>query len=241
MCKKNIFTFFVFIFVFWVQNVFWSCEYSAEIKQCYQANENDSTREINEFVCLAKKSNPDYYSYQIILDKRFQEIDGKIEEYIQNLEENKWYYFGADKQANFIDGVNNINNIFTGDWEFAKQYKGACKDLWKQLLECKQDSWLKEVFPGEQDSINISDIDVYNPEDSSECIKLAEQKLDIYRQVSYDILYLNKSAVSTDSLKLYQQEQRSKYDKLLSKFMINLWYVERIWAKWPAKIKHTSG
>ncbi|MGB2110604.1 MAG: hypothetical protein ACPHY8_01380 [Patescibacteria group bacterium] len=40
-------------------------------------------------MCLAKKSNPDYYSYQIILDKRFQEIDEKIEEYIQNLEENK--------------------------------------------------------------------------------------------------------------------------------------------------------
>ncbi|MGB2110603.1 MAG: hypothetical protein ACPHY8_01375 [Patescibacteria group bacterium] len=51
---------------------------------------------------------------------------------------------------------------------------------------------------------------------------LADQKIQIYKQVSYDILYLNKSAVSTDSLKLYQQEQRSKYDKLLSKFMINL-------------------
>ncbi len=241
MCKKNIFTFFVFIFVFWVQNVFWSCDYSAEIKQCYQANKSDSTREINDFVCLAKKWNPDYYSYQVILDKRFQEIDEKIEEYIQNLEENKWYYFGPDKQENFIDGVNNINNIFTDDGEFAKQYKGVCKDLWKQLLECKKDSTLKEVFSWEQDSIQIADRFIYNPEESSECMMLANQKIQIYKQVSYDMLYLNKSAVSTDSLKLYQQEQRSKYDKLLSKFMINLWYVERIWAKWPAKIKHPSG
>ena len=241
MCKKNIFTFFVFIFVFWVQNVFWSCEYSAEIKQCYQANENDSTREINEFVCLAKKSNPDYYSYQIILDKRFQEIDEKIETYIQNLEENKSYYFGPDKQESFIDGVNNINNVFTDDGEFAKQYKLVCKNLPSKLLECKQDASLKDVYFGKQDSVNIADTFAFNPDESSDCIKLAEQKLDIYKQVSYDMLYLNKSAVSTDSLKLYQQEQRSKYDKLLSKFMINLWYVERIWAKWPAKIKHTSG
>lgn len=241
MCKKIIFTFLVFTFVFWVQNVFWACEYSQEIKECFEANKNDSTREINDFVCLAKKWNPEYYSYQIILDKRFQEIDEKIETYIQNLEDNKSYYFGPDKQESFIDGVNNINNVFTDEGEFAKQYKFVCKNLPQKLLECKEDESLKDVYFGKNDSVKITDIVSYNPDESSDCIKLAEQKLDIYKQVSYDMLYLNKSAVSTDSLKLYQQEQRTKYDKLLSKFMINLWYVERIWAKWPAKIKHTSG
>jgi hypothetical protein len=38
------------------------------------------------------------------------------------------------------------------------------------------------------------------------------QKLAIYKQVSYDLLLLNKLQVSKDEKKLYQQEERTKYD-----------------------------
>jgi hypothetical protein len=51
---------------------------------------------------------------------------------------------------------------------------------------------------------------------------------------------LNKLQVSKDEKKLYVQEERMKYDTLLTKFMVNIGYVERIWAKWPSKIKNTS-
>jgi hypothetical protein len=51
---------------------------------------------------------------------------------------------------------------------------------------------------------------------------------------------LNKLQVSKDEKKLYVQEERMKYDNLLTKFMCNRGYVERIWAKGPSKIKNTS-
>jgi hypothetical protein len=54
------------------------------------------------------------------------------------------------------------------------------------------------------------------------------------------LLLLNKLQVSQDEKKEYVQKERKKYDWLLSKFRVNIWYVERIWAKWPSKIKNTS-
>ena len=242
MSKKYIFIFFVYLFsILYIQNVYWACEFTSEIQKCHTANQNDTTREIKDFVCLADKWNPQYYTYQIILDKRFQEIDTQVEEYISNLEKNKWYYFWNQQQENFIDGVKNITNIFEKTGEFGKQYMQVCSNMNKAVLDCQADESLKDIYPNKTSSVEISNAFDYYPEANSDCVALSQQKLDIYKQVSFDILYLNKTAVSTDNLKLYQQEQRSKYDKLLSKFMINLGYVERIWAKWPAKIKNPSG
>jgi len=51
-------------------------------------------------------------------------------------------------------------------------------------------------------------------------------------------LQLNKAQVSRDQKKLYEQEQRTKYSKLSDLMMINLSYLERIWQKWPSKIKN---
>jgi hypothetical protein len=33
------------------------------------------------------------------------------------------------------------------------------------------------------------------------------------------------------------QEERTKYDKLLEIVMVNVWFLERIWKKWPSKTK----
>ena len=242
MCKKYIFTFFVFILsILCFQDTYSSCQYSQEIKSCHAANQSDSTREIQDFVCLADKWNPQYYTYQIILDKRFQAIDEQVEKYLSDLETNKWFYFGNQKQQNFVDGVKNITNIFQPTGEFWKQYMQACSNIAQEVLSCQQDETLKDIYPNKTSSVEIWNALDYYPSANTDCVALTNQKLDIYKQVWFDILYLNKTAISTDSLKLYQQDQRSSYDKLLSKFMINLWYVERIWAKWPAKIKNTSG
>jgi hypothetical protein len=37
---------------------------------------------------------------------------------------------------------------------------------------------------------------------------------------------------------LYDQEIRTKYDKVIDLMMINLWYIERVWRKWPSKTKN---
>jgi hypothetical protein len=51
---------------------------------------------------------------------------------------------------------------------------------------------------------------------------------------------LNKIQILKDEKKKFQQEQRGKYNILLSKFSINIGFVEKIWAKWPSKILNIS-
>jgi hypothetical protein len=38
-------------------------------------------------------------------------------------------------------------------------------------------------------------------------------------------------------MKKYVIEERKKYNTLLDIMMVNIWYIERILKKWPAKIK----
>lgn len=241
MWKKIFFTLLSISFFLFSHQVWAQCEYVTEIQQCHKANQDNTTREIKDFICLAKKGNPEYYSYQIILDKKFQEIDEKIEKFLTDLGENKGYYFWPEKQENFIEWINNISNLFAKDWDFWSQYMQVCTDLNSDIFSCKTDAQLKDIYPQNNGSVSISNALEFYPQAASNCSQLAEQKLEIYKQVAYDTLYVNKTAIAEDNKKLYQQKQRSAYDKLLSKFMINLWYVERIWAKWPAKTKHTSG
>ena len=62
--------------------------------------------------------------------------------------------------------------------------------------------------------------------------------MEIFNSVAFNIMQLNKAQVSKDQKKLYDHEQRTKYNKLLDIMMINVWYIERIWQKWPSKIKN---
>jgi hypothetical protein len=47
-------------------------------------------------------------------------------------------------------------------------------------------------------------------------------KLSVHKQVAYDVLKLNKQQVKKDEDKLYMQEERTKYDKLLEIVMVNV-------------------
>jgi len=67
---------------------------------------------------------------------------------------------------------------------------------------------------------------------------LTKVKVEIFNSVAFNVLQLNKAQVSRDQKKLYEQEQRTKYSKLSDLMMINLSYLERIWQKWPSKIKN---
>jgi hypothetical protein len=47
---------------------------------------------------------------------------------------------------------------------------------------------------------------------------------------------LNKEQIKADDKKIYDQWQRKNYNVLLDIMMINLWYLERIWNKWPMSL-----
>ena len=201
-----------------------SWDLSSKVEQCVSET---NKREIQDFLCIA--GGKERVAYQILLDERFKEIDEKIEEYIWKLEEQKWFYFWKDKSKTYLDAVQNILNIYRSDWEFGALYASVCVWLSKEVI--------KELWT----SVEIKNaVDFYSAE-STTCTQIANQKLAIYKQISYDILLLNKLQVSKDEKKTYVQQERTKYDSLISKFKVNIWYVERIWAKWPSKIKNTSG
>lgn len=218
----------------------WACEYIEEIKKCSAAKANNTTREIEDFICIDK--NPEMFTYQIILDAKFSKIDEKVEKYISDLEESKWYYFWKDKQKTYLDAVNNIVAIYDKTGDFGKQYYEVCNGsvLAREVIDCKQESRLSNIFWTGSTSVQIINAQKYYGESSTTCREMVNKKLAIYKRVSFDILLLNKLQVSQGEKKTYVQKQRSKYDELLSKFMINLWYIERIWAKWNVKTRNTS-
>jgi hypothetical protein len=80
---------------------------------------------------------------------------------------------------------------------------------------------------------SLPEISNYYQENS--CTALVKTKLNIYDSIAYDILKLNKAQVAIDEKKKNTQARRWKYDSLLEIIMVNIWYMERIWKKWPSK------
>jgi len=62
----------------------------------------------------------------------------------------------------------------------------------------------------------------------SQCLALVENKLNIYMQVAYDTIKLNKNEVLLDTKQLFEQEERTKYDELLSLMLQIVGYFERL-------------
>ena len=85
------FIYIFFITLFSTTNVFSAevCEFRSEIQECI---DSDAPRSITDYVCI--EGSAEEKTYQVILDKRFQEIDDQIEEYIYALERSKGKYFG---------------------------------------------------------------------------------------------------------------------------------------------------
>jgi len=229
------FSFFIF-FIFIVNNSFaWdfdissNCSYAWEIQTCMEANKNWNRRSIENPICINSKNIVEIAG-QIILDKEFKTQDKKIENYISMLEENKDYYFWKNSSENFLKAIDDIEAKFSLTWEYWKAYLDLCNpskpnSILTQTINC---------FSGE---IANKEAKKYFLEDTS-CVALAMTKLEIYKQVTYDILKLNKNQVKKDEIKKYTQSQRTKYDKLLDIIMINIWYMERLWKKWPSKTKN---
>ncbi len=218
---KNIALIFLFLLCSWIQwNTFvtHACEYQSQIQQCI---DSESPRTIEEFLCIEWPA--EQKAYQVILDQRFNEIDEEIETYLEGLEQAKSKYFWHSRTEHHVDGILEIHNRFAPHGDYASRYQAIC---WVELIAETQLCLWGDV------SINAS-VDFFR---SSTCGSLIETKLNIYKQVAYDILYLNKSDIRSDESLLFTTQERTQYDTLIDLFNINLGYIERMLQKWPSKI-----
>ncbi len=194
-------------------------KYSSEFNQCAKANESwdGSARWITEFTCLDENWAWAKILSQIILDKKFSEIDKEIEKYIEWLEKNKKY--SSEK----LDEVVNKFYIY---WEYWNKYEDLCK------------KWiLKEMFTC-LDKFNWNEVkDFLWWENNWACIQLVHIKLKAYREVLYSILKLNKLATRKSARSTYIKSERSKYDNLIKMMSTIRWYLNRILKWWTSKTK----
>jgi hypothetical protein len=151
------------------------------------------------------------------------------------LSSSKNYYFWKEKKSSFFQGVDIIGLKFGRFWEYWQEYNKVCdpsREDWVFLetLACM------DAVDGE--GVTRTTIDrTYTFFEWASCIQLAEKKLSIHELVAYDLMKVNKAAIRRDNRKRFMQNQRGKYENLLNLMRINVWYMERIWKKWPSKTK----
>lgn len=189
-----------------------TCSYASKFEQCVVANRNGNPRSITNFECVASNDSSLILD-QIIIDEKFQEIQDDQLAFLDGLE--------ADKESALIDPLRVIDDItksFRSEWVFYNRYKELCN--WKILeerLSCMDP--ISIVWAGNR----IADWGL-----NGECMEMANTHLSIYSLVAYDSLNNNKSEVMNDNHKKYFQQERTKYDELISTMWQILGNTERI-------------
>lgn len=224
--RKIIFfiTFFSFSSFLFADDAELVCNYTDKIEKCLE--EQSTHRSVKDFVCI--QWSYEEIVYQIVLDDKFKEVDEEVETYLSNLSKSKDYYFWKDKQEDFISWIDLIEKKLWVAWEYAIKYKSICSlDYWwiiPDVLSCLE--W--------KTSISVSK-DFF---DNSRCTDLYKTKLAVYKQIAINTLKENKQSILKDNHKLFTQIQRWKFSYLVDLVRINLWYIERLWQKWPSKSKN---
>lgn len=193
------------------------CTYESQIKECIIANANWSVKSIEDFVCIMW--NKEDIAFQVTLDMEFKELDKEMDDYVDQLEENKTKYFWISREKTFIDWINDLH--YKRNY-FYKWFKDKC---WRNLID-------KVASCTESKSVSTKKSKKFFIE--SDCMLLVNKKLNIFEDVTNSILLLNKLQVKTDEKKVYDKWQRDNYNKLLDIMNINIWYIERIWKKTPS-------
>ena len=177
-------------------------------------------------VSLVFSSSESDYSdiFQEATDKHFSDIDDKIEQYLSNLNDSKNHCFWKDKKQNFVECINDMERIFD---DYSSQYLASC---WEILSDTIKNS--------EKKSISVLEANKFiDSRWKNLCTRMYELKIRVSKSAAYEILWDNKLQILKDENKLFTQEQRTKYSDLLDIIRVNLWYVERLWKKWPSKTK----
>jgi len=195
------------------------CKYQSEIEECLSANDEWTTRSIDDFECIV--GTDEQVAYQVVLALLFKDLDDEMDEYIDTLEKDKNIYFWKDRRKNYVEGLNDIED--EKDYFYEEYSKNCWEKIIEQVVACNYD---------EETSIK----NAKNYFQETDCMRLVDKKLEIFADVAYDIMVLNKKQLNADAKKTYDQPERVWYDRLLDGMMINLWYIERIWQKWPSKI-----
>ena len=170
--------------------------------------------------------------FQESINKYFKPIDEKAENYLRNLNISKNYCFGPEKKMDFTECADNIEKVFSINSDELVMgedgYAEACEKAFSETV-AKQKN--KEILAKEAQV--VLEKNYWN----KSCTELYISKLDIFKSVAYDILKKNKYAVLRDEHKKYTQKIRTNYSNLLELIRINIWYIERLWKKWPSKTK----
>ncbi len=241
---KKIFLFIILFFFLSNSSSFASsCKYIWKINKCNEAikpyltkdnwfiSKGSSIRSIEDFVCL--QDVPEDRVFQIVLDENFKKIDDEMDKYFDSLSFSKNLYFWKDAKFTYFDWINHI-------WEkssyFKNLYISSCNTIVSESASCIENNYY--TLPEEKPSVSINSAIEYLEGSSWDCNKLLNVKMEIFNNVAFNILQLNKAQISKDEKKTYDQKQRNKYNNLADLMMINLSYIERIWMKWPSKIKN---
>lgn len=235
LIKNNMYKYLIIIIFFLFvsysySNIWWIWIYTSKISTCIKENKSWSPLGIKSFLCIQTTSK-EKIAFQIILDIKFKELDDEIEEYLKWLENNKDYYFWKNSSSDFIEAINDIWNKFWKYWYYWSKYNEMCT-LQNKDWTVNDESILSEAIL----SLwwDISFINSKEFFESSKCMWLVELKLGLYEDVSYEILKLNKDQIRKDEKKLFIQDERKKNNMLSDLFSINIWYIEKIWRKWPS-------
>lgn len=230
--KKGIIFILIFAntFPLYASDILDSCSYKWKVDECIEANKPSwaGPRSIEDFVCISSQSEWKILG-QIVLDEEFKKVDEEVEAYLNFLEQSKDYYFWQNAQKTFLEWVDDIDSKFSLTWEFWQKYIKLCSAANEEWILAK----ISACYENWMSTNAAKDFFI-----ETDCKNLAITKMEIAKQVAYDTLKLNKNQVMKDEQKLYMQDARGKYDKLLEIIMINVSYVERIWKKWPSKTKN---
>nr|MDD3720339.1 hypothetical protein [Candidatus Gracilibacteria bacterium] len=228
--KKSFIFFLVFLFFtagvysLKADNTNTSCKYQDKIDECFNANQNGDANSIEDYIC-AQSSDKEEIAYQIILDLKFKEIDKEAVKFLDSLQKGKDYYFGPNKQATYIDGINYINEAFGKYGTLWKKYKSFCDptdntSIIKDYLSCSKYTTTVEASQ-------------YFTE--TECMTLVEYKLNTFKKIAYNVLGTNKLQVMRDYRKKQFQTTRTMYDNLIDNMNINLDDITKINNQWNYK------
>lgn len=220
---------FIYLFLFhftyaedWILD---TCSVTSELTQCIESNKNWDPRNIQDFVCLSSNNSYEIL-LQIILDKEFKKIDKDVETYLAKLEDNKNEFFWPESTKSLLEWIDEIES------KFSLYDEGS---FWKRYME---NCWIWLIAKASECFSSIPSIHVEKYFQESTCKALVITKLEVFKGVSYDILKLNKWQVAKDEKKKNTQKRRTKYDKLLEIISMNIWYLDRIWKKWPSTTKN---
>lgn len=192
-----------------------ACLYQGKVDTCVSANQSWTYLSIEDFVCILWSK--ERITFQIALDTRFKVLDEDMDTYITELDDNKTKYFWISREKTFVDWINDIHEK---SLYFYNEYKSIC---WKQLIEEVADC---------KDSKSVS---IWEAKKMfTECMLLIDTKMEIFEDVTFSILMLNQQQVKTDEKKIYDQEEKKNYNKLIEILRINIWYIERLWSKTPS-------